>query len=59
MIIPEGSFAMKIIEVDSFRVAFYSTLEYFTVPVPIRNAKTILTFQELLKYHLFDLALPP
>ena len=29
------------------------------LPVPIRNAKTILTFRELLKSHLFDLAFPP
>ena len=29
------------------------------LPVPIRNAKTILTFQTLLKSHLFDLAFPP
>ena len=29
------------------------------LPVPIRNARTILTFQELLKSHLFDLAFPP
>ena len=27
--------------------------------VPIRNAKTILTFRKLLKSHLFDLAFPP
>ena len=30
-----------------------------TLPVPIRNAKTILTFRKLLKSHLFDLAFPP
>ena len=29
------------------------------LPVPIRSAKTILTFQKLLKSHLFDLAFPP
>ena len=29
------------------------------LPVPIRNAKTILTFWKLLKSHLFDLAFPP
>ena len=29
------------------------------LPVPIRNAKTILTFRKLLKSHLFDLAFPP
>ena len=29
------------------------------LPVPIRNAKTILTFQKLLKSHLFNLAFPP
>ena len=29
------------------------------LPVPIRNAKTILPFQKLLKSHLFDLAFPP
>ena len=29
------------------------------LPVPIRNAKTILTFRKLLKFHLFDLAFPP
>ena len=28
------------------------------LPVPIRNAKTILTFRKLLKSHLFDLAFP-
>ena len=28
------------------------------LPVPIRNAKTILTFRKLLKSHLFDLASP-
>ena len=28
------------------------------LPVPIRNAKTILTFRELLKSHLFVLAFP-
>ena len=27
--------------------------------VPIRKAKTILTFRKLLKSHLFDLAFPP
>ena len=27
--------------------------------VPIRNAETILIFRKLLKFHLFDLALPP
>ena len=27
--------------------------------VPIRNAKTILTFRKLLKSHLFDLSFPP
>ena len=30
-----------------------------TLPVPIRNAKTSLTFRELLKFHLFDLTFPP
>ena len=29
------------------------------LPVPIRNAKTILTFRKLLKSHLFDLDFPP
>ena len=29
------------------------------LPVPIRNAKTILTFRKLLKSHLFDLAFTP
>ena len=29
------------------------------LPVPIRNAKTILTFRKLLKSHLFDLAFQP
>ena len=29
------------------------------LPVPIRNAKTILTFRKLHKSHLFDLAFPP
>ena len=29
------------------------------LPVPIRNAKTILTFRKLLKSHLFDLAISP
>ena len=29
------------------------------LPVPIRNAKTILTFRKLLKAHLFDLTFPP
>ena len=29
------------------------------LPVPIRNAKAILTFRKLLKSHLFDLAFPP
>ena len=29
------------------------------LPVPIRNAKTILTFRKLLKSHLFYLAFPP
>ena len=29
------------------------------LPVPIRNAKTILTLRKLLKSHLFDLAFPP
>ena len=29
------------------------------LPVPIRNAKTILTFRKLLKTHLFDLAFHP
>ena len=29
------------------------------LPVPIRNAKTILTFRKLLNFHLFDLAFPP
>ena len=29
------------------------------LPVPIRNAKKILTFRKLLKSHLFDLAFPP
>ena len=29
------------------------------LPVPIRNAKTILTFRKLPKSHLFDLAFPP
>ena len=29
------------------------------LPVPIRNAKTILTFRKLLKSHLFDQAFPP
>ena len=29
------------------------------LPVPIRNAKTILTFQKLLKSQLFDLVFPP
>ena len=29
------------------------------LPVPIRNAKTILTVRKLLKSHLFDLAYPP
>ena len=29
------------------------------LPVPIRNAKTILTSRKLLKSHLFDLAFPP
>ena len=29
------------------------------LPVPIRNAKTILTFRKLLKSHLFALAFPP
>ena len=29
------------------------------LPVPIRNAKTILTFRKLLKSQLFDLAFPP
>ena len=29
------------------------------LPVPIRNAETILTFRKLLKLHLFDLAFPP
>ena len=29
------------------------------LPVPIRNAETILTFWKLHKSHLFDLALPP
>ena len=29
------------------------------LPVPIRNAKTILTFRKLLKSHIFDLAFPP
>ena len=29
------------------------------LPVPIRNANTILTFRKLLKSHLFDLAFPP
>ena len=29
------------------------------LPVPIRNAKTILTFRKLLKSHPFDLAFPP
>ena len=28
------------------------------MPVPIRNAKTILTFRNLLKSHLFDLTFP-
>ena len=28
------------------------------LPVPIRDAKTILTFRKLLKSHLFDLAFP-
>ena len=28
------------------------------LPVPIRNAKTILTFRKLLKSHLLDLAFP-
>ena len=29
------------------------------LPVPIRNAETILTFRKLLKSHLFDLTFPP
>ena len=29
------------------------------LPVPLRNAKTILTFRKLLKSQLFDLAFPP
>ena len=29
------------------------------LPVPIRNAKTILPFRKLLKSHLFDLFFPP
>ena len=29
------------------------------LPVPVRNAETILTFRKLLKSHLFDLALLP
>ena len=29
------------------------------LPVPMRNAETILTFRDLLKSHLFDLAFPP
>ena len=29
------------------------------LPVPIRNAKTILIFRKLLKSHIFDLAFPP
>ena len=29
------------------------------LPVPMRNAKTILTFRKLLNSHLFDLAFPP
>ena len=29
------------------------------LPVPVRNAETILTFRKLLKSHLFDLAFPP
>ena len=29
------------------------------LPVPIRNAKTILIFRKLLKSHVFDLAFPP
>ena len=29
------------------------------MPVPIRNAQTILTFRGVLKSHLFDLTLPP
>ena len=28
----------------------------YSVPVPIRNAETLLTFQKLPKSHLFDLA---
>ena len=30
-----------------------------TLPVPIRNAETILTFRKLHKSHLFQLAFPP
>ena len=29
------------------------------LPVPVRNAETILTFRKLHKSHLFDLAFPP
>ena len=32
---------------------------WHALPVPIRNAKTILTFRKLLESHLFDLAFPP
>ena len=39
-------------------LSLYMVQPYGT-PVPIRNAKTILTFRKLLKSHLFDLFFPP
>ena len=36
-----------------------TALIWNALSVPLRNAETILTFQKLLKSHLFDLAFPP
>ena len=43
----------------SQELSLFLAQHYGTVPVPIRNAETILTFRKLLKSHLFDLAFPP
>ena len=40
-------------------LSIYCPAIWKALPVPIRNAKTILTFRKLLKSHLFDLAFPP
>ena len=53
------SFVVPRIKTGSRAFSISGPALWNALPVPIRNARTILTFRKLLKSHIFDLAFPP